>query len=50
MEEKIHWQRLKEVCNQFKNGEVIIKIQDGLPVVIMGIRGERNNIKLTEPD
>lgn len=47
-DEKPHWIKLKEVVRTFGNGEVVVKFQDELPVLIVEIRGEKNNIDLTK--
>jgi len=45
-EDKPHWVRLKDLFKCYGNGEATIKFQDGLPLLIVEIRGERNNIDL----
>lgn len=47
-EEKPHWERLRELLKQYENGELTLKFQDGLPVLVLEIRGEKNNIDLTK--
>ena len=44
--EKPHWLKLKEVVKTFGNGEMSFKFQDGLPVLIIEVRGEKTNINL----
>jgi len=48
MEEKLHWARLKELFERYGNGEATIKFQDGLPILVVEIRGENTNINLTK--
>jgi len=47
-EDKPHWERLKGLLKTYENGEVVLKFQDGLPILIVEIRGEKNNIDLTK--
>ena len=47
-EDKPHWTKLKELIECYGNGEAVIKFQDGLPILIVEIRGEKTNINLTK--
>ena len=47
-EDKPHWIKLRELIECYGNGEAVIKFQDGLPVLIVEIRGEKTNIVLTK--
>ena len=46
--DKIHWQRLKEFIEHFKNGRVVLDFQDGLPVKIREIEGKDRDLDLTQ--
>jgi len=45
-QEKPHWVKLKDLIWEMQNGEAIIKFQDGLPVLVVEIKGEKTNINL----
>ena len=47
-DEKPHWKKLKDIIQDFGNGKAIIVFQDGLPVQIDEIEGEKKNINLTK--
>lgn len=48
MEIKPHWERLIKQVEEAENGDCHFKFQDKLPVLIIEIRGEKNNIDLTK--
>jgi len=48
-EEKLHWKRLKEVIEKFKNGKITtLYFEDSLPVRIGEIEGKDKEIDLTK--
>ena len=47
-QEKPHWNRLKDILQQSRNGRARIYWQDGLPVSIEDIETNRKKIDLTQ--
>ena len=47
-EPKIHWQRLRDLIEQTRNGKGRIYWQDGLPISIEDVETARKHIDLTK--
>ena len=45
---KSHWQRLIELIEQYRNGEVTLVFQDGLPIRVRKIEGKNEDVDLTK--